>query len=91
MGLAGVCFLQGHPQLHSPGPGGPLPLACTSLPFPKACDFFRLLAGGPGISVSCLVKLAVGVGGTQDLLRAGGGRTMASLWEPPKLKHHLLN
>lgn len=52
-----------------------------------------LLPVGWGPRHFCFLLGEVGSRGgeTRDLLRAGRGKTMASLWELPKLRHHLLN
>lgn len=81
MGLAGVCLSSGSPAATAaPGQQPPVPGTCL-LTLPEGLCFFHFLAGGPGISVSCSVKLAVGVGRPR-VCSGRKGENRAPPWGP---------
>lgn len=61
-GLGSSLLSPGSPTASQPWARWPSALGMHLFALPKGLHFFLLLVAGPGISVSCSVKLAVGVG-----------------------------
>lgn len=72
---------------------GPVALCPWHAPLcpPQRLAFLSPVGCGPRHFCFLLTEVGSGGGKTWDLLRARRGRTMASLWETPKLRHQVLN
>lgn len=72
---------------------GPVALCPWHAPLcpPQRLAFLSPVGCGPRHFCFLLSEVGSGGGETWDLLRARRGRTMASLWETPKLRHQVLN